>query len=134
MCLAARPILIFEDEMATTTGVATTHTAMTGSPYAPKVNGKLLSVRLYAAGDAVTSLLEMVEAKLSCPLWGVDLYVVVCAGQIRTVPAFPIPAGRSNCDLPVKVGVNIVCEYRHQTGATPVTPQIKLTGVFQGRP
>ena len=122
---------IYADEMATTTGVSTTHAAMTGSPYSPKTSGRLIQLKLIVAGDAVTSLLEMVEAKVSCPLWGVDSYVVTAGGQIRTAPAFPIPVGVQNVDLPVRTGVDITCEYRHQTGATPVTPQIKLVGVFQ---
>lgn len=122
---------IYTDEMATTTGVATTLTEMTGSPYSPLLSGRLIQVKLNVTGDAVTSLVENVSVKLSSPKWGVDLWVTVAGANIRTAPAFPIPLGVQNCDLPVETGVNIKCEYIHRTGATPVTPRVQLIGVFE---
>ena len=44
--------MIYSDEMGTSTSVATTMTAMTGSPYTPQKAGRLLQVRLGASGDA----------------------------------------------------------------------------------
>lgn len=122
---------IYADEMATATGVVTTLTAMTGSPYSPLADGRLIQVKLNVTGDAVTSLVENVSCRLSCPLWGVYLWVTVAGANIRTAPAFPIPIGVQNCSLPVKTGVDITCEYLHRTGATPVTPRIQLIGVFE---
>ena len=124
-------MVIYSDEMATTTGVATTFTAMTGSPYSPLESGRLIQVKLNVTGDAVTSLIENVTVKLSNPKWGVDLYVTVAGANIRTAPAFPIPVGVQNCDLPVVIGSDIKCEYKHETGATPVTPRVQLIGVFE---
>ena len=118
--------------MALTTGVSTTLAAMTGSPYTPPLNGRLIQVKLGVSGDAVTSLIENVTVVLTSPKWGVPLTVTVEGGQIRTAPAFPIPKGIQNCDLPVATGNKIKIEYKHETGATPVTPRVQLIGVFEG--
>ncbi len=124
---------IYTDEMATSTSVATTLTAMTGSPYAPLENGRLIGVRLVMAGDAVTSLIENVSVKLSCTSFkGVDLWVSGAGANIRTAPAFPIPVAIQACDLEVKTGVNIKVEVVSRTGATPVTPQYQVIGIFEG--
>lgn len=124
--------MIYSEEMAYTDGVATTLTEMTGSPYTPPLDGRLIQVKLGVSGDAVTSLIENVTVVLTSPKWGVPLTVTVEGGQIRTAPAFPIPKGIQNCDLPVKTGNKITIEAMHRTGATPVTPRIQLIGVFEG--
>lgn len=118
--------------MAYASGVVTTLTAMTGSPYSPLKSGRLIQVKVGVSGDAVTSLLENVTVKLSSPLWGVPLYITTEGANIRTAPAFPIPKGVQNCDLPVQIGSRITVEYMHRTGATPVTPRIQVIGVFEG--
>lgn len=105
---------------------------MTGSPYTPPLDGRLVQVKLGASGDAVTSLIENVMAVLTSPIWGVAVTVTLEGGNIRTAPAFPIPKGVQNCDVPVKTGNKIKIEYMHRTGATPVTPRIQLIGVFEG--
>ena len=123
--------MIYADEMATSTSVGTTLAAMTGSPYSPLKSGRLIQVKLGGSGDAATALIENVTARLSCPLWGVYLYVSIEGAGIRTAPAFPIPKGVQNCDLPVQTGVDITCEIMNQTGDTPVTPRYQLIGVFE---
>lgn len=45
-------MVVFSDEMGTSVSVATTLTAMTGSPYSPLVTGRLIQVKLNASGDA----------------------------------------------------------------------------------
>ena len=103
-----------------------------GSPYTPLVDGRLLQVKLGVAGDAVTSLIENVTVKLECAgLWAVPLYVSTEGANIRTAPAFPIPKGIQNCDLPVSSSKKITVEVMHVTGATPVTPRIQVIGVFE---
>lgn len=124
--------MIYSDEMAYASGVVTTLTAMTGSPYYPLRSGRLVQVKLGVSGDAVTSLIENVTVKLTSPKWGTPLYVTTEGGNIRTAPAVPIPKGVQNCDLPVETGSKITIEYMHRTGATPVTPRIQLIGVFEG--
>lgn len=123
--------LIYSDEMGLSVSVATTLTAMTGSPYSPLASGRLIQVKLNGSGDAATALIENVTVKLSCPKWGVDLFVAIAGAGIRTAPAFPIPIGVQNCDLPVETGVNITLEVKNETGDTPVTPRYQLIGVFE---
>lgn len=118
--------------MAYASGVVTTLTEMTGSPYTPPLNGRLVQVKLGVSGDAVTSLIENVTVVLTNPKWGVPVTVSVEGGNIRTAPASPIPKGVQNCDVPVSIGSKIKIEYMHRTGATPVTPRIQLIGVFEG--
>lgn len=127
----------YSDEMARHTGVGTVAFVAAdgtpGSPYTPLVSGRLLQVKVNVNGDAVTSLIENVTVKLTSSTFGaVPLYVVVNGANIRTAPAFPLAVGIQNCDLDVKTGVPIVIEVMHVTGATPVTPQIQVIGVFEG--
>jgi len=124
--------LIYSEEMAYSESVATTLTAMTGSPYTPPISGSLVQVKLGASGDAVTTLIENVTVVLTSPKWGVPLTVTLEGANLRSAPAFPIPKGVQNCDLPVAVGSKIAIEVMHRTGATPVTPRIQLIGVFEG--
>ncbi|GAG73524.1 unnamed protein product, partial [marine sediment metagenome] len=125
-------MVIYTDEMATSTTAATVLTAMTGSPYAPLLSGRLIQVKLGASGDAATALIENVTVKLSNAKWGIPLYVTLEGAGIRTAPAFAIPKGVQNCDLPVVIGSNITLEVMNQTGDTPVTPRYQVIGVFQG--
>lgn len=124
--------MIYSDEMGESSSVTTAYVEMTGSPYTPPRDGRLVQVKLGASGDAVTSLIENVTARLFSPLWAVPLIVTVEGGNIRTAPAHPIPKGVQNCDLPVKAGNKITIELKNVTGATPVTPQYQLIGVFEG--
>jgi hypothetical protein len=124
--------MIYTDQMATSVSVATTYAAMTGSPYSPLKSGRLIQVKLNIAGDAVTTLIENVTVRLSCPKWGVYLYVTGSGNNLRTAPTTHIPISSQNCDLPVETGVEITCELINITGATPVTPRYQLIGVFEG--
>lgn len=129
--------MIYADEMARHTGVGTAAfvpaDGTPGSPYKPLLDGRLVQVKVGVSGDAVTSLLENVTVLLECAgLWSVPLYVSAEGANIRTAPAFPIPKGIQNCDLPVKSGKEITIKIMHVTGATPVTPRIQVIGVFTG--
>lgn len=118
--------------MAYDASVSTTLTEMTGSPYTPPLNGRLVQVKLGASGDAVTTLIENVTVVLTSPKWGVPLTVTLEGGNLRTAPTHIIPKGVQNCDLPVATGNKIKIEIMHRTGATPVTPRVQLIGVFEG--
>ena len=120
----------YTDEMGYTTGVATTYTAMTGSPYSPLKGGRLKQIRLYLAGDAASSLIEKVTVKLTCPDWGLPVIVSAVGGGLRTATCPPIPVEIMDCDLPVTQSSKITIEYKHDTGATPVTPRINVIGCF----
>lgn len=124
---------VYTDQMATSTSVATTMTAMTGSPYSPLKNGRLRQVIVTIAGDAVTSLIEAGHIAIkSVSFGGVELHVPFSGANIRTAPAFPIPTVILDCDLEVKTGVKVTLEIIHETGATPVTPRFAVYGVFEG--
>jgi len=124
--------MIYSEEIATSVSVTTTLVEMTGSPYTPPINGRLVQVKLGASGDAATALIENVTAVLTNPKWGVPLTVTLEGGGLRTAPAVPIPKGVQNCDLVVAIGSKIKIELINQTGDTPVTPRYQLIGVFEG--
>lgn len=129
-------LVVYVDEMARHTGVGiVTFVAADGtpgSPYSPLTNATLIQVKVHVAGDAVTSLIENVTVKLESAMWAVPLHVSLNGANIRTAPAFPIPTGIQNCDLPVRTGVPITITVLHVTAATPVTPRIQILGVFEG--
>lgn len=124
--------MIYSDEMAISTSVAATYTAMTGSPYSPLKPGRLRKVELYAAGDAATSLIEMVVVQLTCPDWGVPVTVVTVGSGLRTATVPPVPVGEEVCDLPVSQSSKITIQIKNETGATPVTPRYSVIGIFEG--
>lgn len=120
-------------------GVSTTATtgsfiAMTGSPYSPLKSGRLKKVKLYAGGDAVTSLIGgVVYVRLrSSAFGGVDVFVAIAGRNLETAPAVPISVGETECDVAVESGVPITAEIYQYTGATPVTPRFAVFGEFEG--
>jgi len=124
---------VYIDEIATSTSVATTLTAMTGSPYSPLVSGRLRQVLLTCSGDAATALIEGGYVRLaSTSFGGVEVHVPFAGAGIRTAPAFPIPITIVDCDLPVMTGVTVTAEIINETGDTPVTPRFAVFGVFEG--
>ena len=125
-------MVVYSDQIATSTSEATTMTAMTGSPYSPLLDGRLIQLRLYCGGDAVTSLWEIVTIKLGSSKWGIPVYVSATGSNIRTAPAVPTPVGVMNCDLPVFTGVQITAQIQHLTSGTPITFNAQLLGVFRG--
>ena len=117
----------YTDELATSTSTATTETACTGSPYSPLTNGRLTKVEVAFAGTAATSLLEGGYVKLSCPLWGVDMYVPFTGHGLRTVPVgAAVEIASKECDLPLKTGVPVTIVILHKV--TPVTPIMHIYG------
>lgn len=124
--------MIYSDEMGYSESVTTDFVEMTGSPYTPAKDGRLVQVKLGASGDAVTTLIENVTVRLTSPLWGVPLYVTLEGHNLHTAPGESIPKGVQNCDLPVRTGNKIAVQVMNRTGATPVTPRYQLIGVFEG--
>lgn len=123
---------IYSDVIGTSVSVTTAYVEMTGSPYSPLRSGRLIQVKLNVSGDAATALIENVTVKLSSSKWGVPVTVAVAGAGIRTAPAFAVPIGVQNCDLPVETGVQITAELKNVTGDTPVTPRYQVIGVFEG--
>lgn len=125
--------MIYSDEMATFIGAGVVFGAMTGSPYSPLANGRLIQLKLLVYGSAVTALIEGLVCRVtSVSFGGIPVHVVAAGGGLRTAPALPIPVGIQNCDVPVKTGVEIVCEIKNVTADTPVTVEATLIGVFEG--
>lgn len=118
--------------MATMISAAVVDTAMTGSPYTPLKDGRLIQVKLAVYGSAVTALVEGVEVTLTSPLWAVPVTIIAAGPGLRTAPAFPIPIAIQNCDVPVKTGTKIMMEFKNITADTPVTVECVLVGVFEG--
>lgn len=123
--------MIYSDELATYIGAGVTYVAMTGSPYSPLTNGRLIQLKLIVYGSAATALIEGLVAKVECPLWGVPVTVGTAGGGIRTATCPPIPTGIQNCDVPVKTGVDLKIEIKNVTADTPVTVEATLIGVFE---
>lgn len=117
--------------MATFIGAGVTYAAMTGSPFSPLISGRLIQLKLIVYGSAVTALIEGVVARVSSPLWGVPVTVGTAGGGLRTAPAPGISPGIQNCDVPVVIGSDIVCEIKNVTADTPVTVEATLIGVFE---
>jgi hypothetical protein len=126
---------IYSDSMATYIGTTTgSYQAMTGSPYGPLKDGRLRKVILVIGGSSATALVDgTVTVKLSCPTFGgVDVIVSGAGAGIQTAPAFPVENKEVPCDVLVKAGTPIKCEILLDTGSTPVTPRIRVIGVFEG--
>lgn len=123
----------YSDEMATFIGAGKTFVAMTGSPYSPLVDGNLIQLKLVVYGSAVTALIEGLAVKVESPSFGgVPVHVMTAGAGIRTAPAFPVPTGIQNCDLPVRTGVPLTITIKNVTADTPVTVEATLIGVFEG--
>lgn len=117
----------------TSTSVATTETAMTGSPYTVAKAGKLVGAMVSVAGDAASSLIESGYVKLSSKQWqNREVIIPFAGGGLRTATTPPIPISVvSGLDLDCPLGCVINAVVCHVTGATPVTPRIQTTLVFE---
>lgn len=123
--------MIYSDVIATFIGAGVVYAAMTGSPYAPLLTGRLIQLKLIVYGSAATALIEGLVAKVQCAKWGVPVTVMTAGGGIRTATCPPIPPGIQNCDVPVETGVNLTAEIKNVTADTPVTVEATLIGVFE---
>lgn len=124
--------MIYSDIIGTYDGEDTTFTEITGSPYSPKVSGRLVQVKAYWSQTAATSVMAALTFKLTSSKWGVPLHVTIQGSGIATAPAVPPIPGVQNCDLPVETGVQLTVEARHEAGITPITSNGTLIGVFEG--
>ncbi len=107
-------------------------TASTGA-FIPDFDGRLMKVVLLWSGEAVTSLMEQVRVELTCNIWKPNQQEFVMVGaNIRTAPAFPIPAMEYVVDQPVKTNQEIKGQYAYDNAATPVTSDLVVMGFFSG--
>ena len=123
-------MVIFSDTIGSSTSVSTSYAEISGSPYSPKVNGRLVQLRVHVSNTNASSLVEgfIVKAE-SVSFGGIEIH---CAGQgngLHTAPAMNAPTAIINCDVPVKVGVTIKVSLINTV--TPTTPVFRIVGVFQ---
>ena len=124
----------FCDRIGTSVSEATTDTEMTGSPYAPLVNGRLVKVIATIGGSAATALWNSGYIVLkSVSFGGVDCYLPFSGSGIKTAPAVNVNGIVSlDVDLQVRIGVVIKAFVKHETADTPITFEAQLFGVFEG--
>jgi hypothetical protein len=123
-------MVIFSDTIGSSTSVSTSFAEIDGSPYSPKVNGRLVQIRVHLSNTNASSLTEGYIVKFeSVSFGGIEVH---CAGQgngLHTAPAMASPTAIINCDVPVKVGVTIKVSLINTV--TPTTPVFRIIGVFQ---
>lgn len=116
-------------------GEAQTYEALAGtfqtSPYTPDEDAMLKAIRVLIGGEAATSLTEGVQYRLTCTTFKPNTIHVAGMGQgLETVPQVPPHAFDYEINQPVKSGVPITIEARHNV-ATAVTHNSFLLGLFQ---
>jgi len=116
-------------------GEAQTFEALAGtfqtSPYTPDENARLIGLRVIIGGEAVTSLTEGVQYRLTCTTFKPNTIHLAGVGNgIATAPQFKPPPIDYDVDQPVAAGVPITIEARH-TVATAVTHNSMIMGLFQ---
>lgn len=114
----------------------TTYSALAGgagaSPWMPDFNGKLLGLRVIVGSDAVTTLTELIQFKLTCTAWKPNSIEAVGIGNgLRTAPAAHQAPVDHVCDQPIKSGVSVTLEARNVTADTPVTVSAIIMGYFE---
>lgn len=100
------------------------------SPYTPDEDARLIGLRLQIGGEAATSLVEGVQLRLTCTTFKPNtIHVTGMGNGLRTAPATPQQYVDFDVDQPVKAGVPITIEGRHNVG-TAVTNNTFLLGCF----
>lgn len=104
--------------------------AFQASPYTPDEDANLIGIRVLPSGEAATSLTEGVQYRLTCTTFKPNTIHVCSAGNgIRTAPAANQPPIDYQVAQPVKAGVPITIEGRHNV-ATAVTSNQFVMGLF----
>lgn len=116
-------------------GEAQTYEALAGafqtSPYTPDEDARMTGIRVIVSGEAATSLTEGVQYRLSCTTFKPNVIHVAAAGNgLRTAPAMAQLIYDFDVDQPVKAGVPITIEGRHNV-ATAVTHNSIVLGRFE---
>lgn len=121
---------IYNDAMFTSTSGTTTAAAMTGSPYSPLKDGRLLGVILTLSGQAATSLMETANVILTCPTFNPanTLNMFIAGAGVRTAPAFPIAPSVNGVNQQVLSQQGIKATVGWNVTAT--TPNLSVTGIF----
>lgn len=100
------------------------------SPYTPDFSGRLIGLRTQVSATAATSLVEHVQARLTCTRFNPNSMECFAQGNgLQTVPCTPQQSHDFVVDQPVQAGVPIAVEMRCTDG-TPVTCNTYLYGCF----
>lgn len=121
--------------MANYNGEAATFEAAAGtlqtSPYTPDEDARLVGLRVIPGGEAATSLILGIQFRLTCTTFKPNTIHAWGQGAgLQTVPMVPPEPQDYEVDQPVKAGVPITIEARHNV-ATAVTNNTQLMGLFQ---
>lgn len=115
---------------------STTYTALAGtngaSPYTPGFSGKLIGLRVIAAGGAAATLINGLQFKLTSITFKPNAIEVGGFGcGLMTAPAH-VPAPTDwQIDQEVQAGKKIELEGRNVTADTPVTVDVQIWGLFE---
>lgn len=124
-----RQIARYDAETTTYTACAGTNGA---SPYTPDFSGTLLGLRGIPGGGAATSLVNMVQFRLTCTTFKPNaIEAAVLGNGIQTAPAFKPAPLDFEVNQPVQAGVPIEVMARNQDADTPVTVDVALWGLFE---
>ena len=123
-------MVIFSDTIGSSTSTSTSYAEIPGSPYSPKVNGRLVQLRVHLSNTDANSKMEgfIVKAE-SVSFGGIEVHVAGQGNGAHTAPAMNVPTAVINCDVPVKVGVTVKVSIIWTV--TPTTPVVRIVGVFQ---
>lgn len=113
-----------------------TYSAMAGSyqtsPYTPDFNGRLVGIRVLVGNAAATSLIELLQFKLTCTTFNPNSIEVGGLGAgLHTAPHPAAPVIDWVVDQEVRAGVPITVEGRNTTAETPVTVEVQVWGCFE---
>lgn len=121
--------------MADYNAETTTYSSAAGvvaSPYTPDFSGRLIALRTGQNRDAVTTLQNLVQFRLSCTTFTPNTIECGHHGSgLQTAPTGLNGVEDYPCDQPVKSGVPITIEARNITADTPVTVRCPLWGYFE---
>lgn len=120
---------VYDSETTAWTEFATSGYA---SPWDPGFNAKLLGLRVTPNRSAATSLINMVQFRLTSETFRPQSIECGCVGSgLQTAPALQAPHMDWKVDQEVSKGSKITLEGRNVTADTPVTVSVGLWGYFE---
>ena len=108
-------------------------TSSSAGPYQPKANGSLVNLVFGLSAQAASSLCQLIEITMTCTLWTPvnTLTWYVTGWGLQTVPISQTGTPNEHqwpVNLPVNTAIGIIANVT--TFASPVTPNITITGAF----
>ena len=108
-------------------------TSSSAGPYLPKANGFITNICIGLTPQAASSLCQLIEIQMTCTLWVPvnTLTWYVTGWGLQTVPISQTGTPNEHnwpVMLPVSTSIGIIANVT--TFASPVTPNITITGAF----